>query len=116
MNSGLLSCCRWQYLHATPDDLIQCCFCVCTHTVGVSKGPETETYWLSFNVGLLEINYGKGYHMVETTLLEYKWPKPELLTTDKEKKDRLALRTSLFGTKPKLVRHPVLAYILKHTY
>jgi hypothetical protein len=54
--------------------------------------------------------------MVETTLLEYKWPKPELLTTDKEKKDRLALRTSLFGTKPKLVRHPVLAYILKHTY
>lgn len=40
--------------------------------VGYGKeNKEERSYWLSFDRSHLTVKYGKGYHMVETTLLEY---------------------------------------------
>ncbi len=39
--------------------------------MGVEDGAARVAYWLSFNRTDMVVKYGKGYHMVETTLLTH---------------------------------------------
>lgn len=40
---------------------------------------EKRSYWLSFDRSHLTVKYGKGYHMVETTLLAHDFYKVDIL-------------------------------------
>lgn len=41
------------------------------HTVGYEDGSHRLTFWVSFDRDNKTVKYGKGYHMVQTTLLQH---------------------------------------------
>eukprot|EP00611_Tribonema_gayanum_P010483 TRINITY_DN2051_c0_g1_i1.p1 TRINITY_DN2051_c0_g1~~TRINITY_DN2051_c0_g1_i1.p1 ORF type:complete len:531 (+),score=84.15 TRINITY_DN2051_c0_g1_i1:64-1593(+) len=66
---------------------------------GPDASGRSETYWISLNTQALEVKYGKGYHMVETTLLKFGKEDYDLLS----KEERNQIKAMLLGTKPKEV-------------
>lgn len=69
-------------------------------TVGYEEGSRIS-YWLSYNCNLLVLKYGKGYQMVETTIMEHDFLKG--LSPHEQKKTRTDLHKLFSPEVPKVI-------------